>query len=204
MRQDFHRTALHRRGAYTRNSELVGSRFRPPCQDDRIARLQQKRFSFGCPLIAFAIVLAVSVMLPGCQAKPPAENAELTPKLIEAILASDEARAIELVRQGAPRKAVNSAGASMLHLAARANMADLTRLLLDWGADVNAEVHPQAKPIHWAVRTGAFEAIDVLLEYGADINASSGYTAPRPIDLARQYGNEEMQKFLLDRGAKLN
>ncbi len=136
----------------------------------------------------------------------PEPDPSLTEDLLAVIIEGNEERAIELVEQGAPIDGTNDRGVTVLHYAARATMPNLTRLLLEYGADVHAELESGDQPIHWAARAGANDrpgdeaTIDVLLEYGADINAENAL-GQRPIAYAVQLNNERWRSFLASRGA---
>lgn len=138
------------------------------------------------------------------------ERPELADSVFQAILDDNEQLAIELVREGAPVKAMNDRDVTVLHFAVRASMLELTALLLEYGADANAVIPTHNHtPIHWASRTGAQdrpnarEIVDVLLEYGADINFADS-SGMRPIDYAVRLDNSEWHQFMVSRGARPN
>jgi len=145
----------------------------------------------------------------------PEPQPDLANELFAAMAADDEARAIELVKQGAPIDARNANGVPVLFLAAggcfecESAMVDLTRLLLEYGADPETSISRGLQTIHWAARTGATgrlgseEVVDLLLQYGADINARAA-AGTRPIDFAMRTDNTEWAQFLVSRGASVN
>lgn len=75
------------------------------------------------------------------------------------------------------------AGWSPLHLAAKAGLVDVVRLLLDRGAEINARDDYGSTPLHRAVWHGRNEVVNVLIGNGADLNLpdDSGKTG---LDLA--------------------
>jgi ankyrin repeat protein len=91
----------------------------------------------------------------------------------------------------------------LLNIAASKKFQAITRLLLDWGADVNAKDRSGMTALHRAAY-GEHEAIvRLLLERGADINAisRSGMTA---LHVAAEYGHEAIVRLLLEEGADIN
>ena len=83
-----------------------------------------------------------------------------------------------------------------------ANSAEVTKLLIDAGANINFQSSSgDTILIITARRWGAFKKMKVLLENGADINAkdNDGNTA---LGLAREVGNTKIAKLLVEAGAK--
>ena len=80
-------------------------------------------------------------------------------------------------------------GGTLLHVAARRNLAGLCGWLLDHGADVNRVDILGRTALHQAVREGAAEASALLIARGADLGAKDrqGRTS---LDLA-EAGNGE-------------
>jgi hypothetical protein len=86
------------------------------------------------------------------------------------------------------------------------SLPDVARLLLEHGADVNAQVSdsydPGATPLHVAMREiNNVEVVRVLLEHGANVDAenSQGRT---PFQIASAKGYSEIMKLLSEQGAK--
>ncbi|HEY4309164.1 MAG TPA: ankyrin repeat domain-containing protein [Pirellulales bacterium] len=80
--------------------------------------------------------------------------------------------------------------------AARLGDKDMIQLLIDEGANVNAQSSNDLRTaLHYAVKNGATEIVRVLLDSGANTNVaeSTGFT---PIDLAHQLGNHELIALL--------
>lgn len=70
--------------------------------------------------------------------------------------------------------ACDCAGTSALHYAAMSGDADLVRLLIDRGADVNARTREDAvTPLHYAASAANPGAVAALLERGASVNAAN-------------------------------
>ena len=67
----------------------------------------------------------------------------------------------------------NDAGWTPLHEAARKDAVATAKMLLENGADVNAQDDKGWTPLHWAARKDAVATATVLLENGADVNAKN-------------------------------
>ena len=114
-------------------------------------------------------------------------------------------------------------GETPLHWAARAGTADIARLLIDKGADVNAKadylltpydvnvlgvkaddmVKDGLTPLHRAVMEEATEVAAVLIDAGANVNASSitGWTVLHAVAVD---GQTEIARLLINNGADVN
>jgi Ankyrin repeats (3 copies)/Ankyrin repeats (many copies) len=95
-------------------------------------------------------------------------------------------------------------GETPLHWASRGhNFKDssVVRLLLEHGADVNAQGLNGWTPLHLASFKGALEVVRPLLEHGADVEAkdNGGETA---LQVAASSGRDEVVKLLREHGAK--
>jgi ankyrin repeat protein len=99
-------------------------------------------------------------------------------------------------------KASDNGGSTLLHHAAGfGNLATL-KLLLDSGADVNAQNRLGSTPLHWAVADE--EKVRLLLERGASVNART-YDGRTPLYLAAsQRQSIAVLRLLLERGADPN
>jgi len=74
------------------------------------------------------------------------------------------------------------------------------KALLAKGAKVEAKNFLQATPLLWAAAVGNQEACAVLLDAGADLNAAAVFG--NALSVAEMSGNQDLVRFLLDRGAK--
>jgi len=124
------------------------------------------------------------------------------PALEQAVRAGDEARCLELLKQGG-RMAVRQedpCGCTALHVAAHCGSVTMARLLLNHGAKVDAREAWEETPLHIAARSGNGEVCDLLLDNGADIDAAdaSGRT---PLLLAGDAKHEAVCELLLSHGA---
>ena len=64
---------------------------------------------------------------------------------------------------------------SPLQAAANHGEDEIIKLLLEWGADVNAQGGYYGNALQAAAYSGNKEAVELLLERGADINAQGGH-----------------------------
>ncbi len=88
-----------------------------------------------------------------------------------------------------------------LHSAAMLGHAAACEVLLEAGADVNAQTQPQGyAPLHSAAFAGHVEAIRVLLAHGADRRLLN-YRGERPADTARRTGQAEAVQVLESQGS---
>jgi len=76
------------------------------------------------------------------------------------------------------------------------------RLLLQHGADVNANSRSYRTPLHWAAGRGHVNVAQVLLEHGADINALCDDGTP--LGRASDNGHLECARLLLEHGADVH
>lgn len=97
-------------------------------------------------------------------------------------------------------------GCTALHLACRTGNADLVRLLLKHGAEVNVQEIMQCggrTPLHTAAETDHVEVASMLLGHGADSTARDS-RGRSPLFLSAKEGLLEMSKLLLARGSDPN
>ena len=87
----------------------------------------------------------------------------------------------------------------------------LIQRLIDKGAEVNAQAINGLTPLHWAAHSGDLKVARLLIDHGADVNAQfSGALdfssiSGTVLQVAINYApNDEMAKFLVENGAKLN
>jgi ankyrin repeat protein len=92
-------------------------------------------------------------------------------------------------------------GAAMLAYAAGAGEADIARVLLDAGVDVNAATQSKT-PLFTAVDGGHLEIARLLLDRGAKVDLRS--VDETPLHCAARNGNETIVALLLEHGADIN
>ncbi|XP_028935263.1 85/88 kDa calcium-independent phospholipase A2 isoform X1 [Ornithorhynchus anatinus] len=91
-------------------------------------------------------------------------------------------------------------GATPLHWAKTAEMA---RLLVSYGSEVNSTSNSGDTALHQAVAQDRFDCVMVLLTFGADPN-TRGERGNGPLHLAVAHNNVEMIKALIVFGAEVN
>ena len=90
-----------------------------------------------------------------------------------------------------------------LHSASSAEHVELTHILLERGADVNARDKDNCTPLHWASQQGHPEVVHVLVEHGVDADARDGDNCS-PLHWASQLGHSEVARLLLEHGIDVN
>jgi len=89
----------------------------------------------------------------------------------------------------------NGYNVSPLHAALHANQTEISKMLIEAGANVNIPQSSRITPLHLAAQHGNIDMIILLLENGADISVRSdtGLTAS---DLAASKGYKEIAEIL--------
>ena len=120
----------------------------------------------------------------------------------DAAMTGDLASVRTLLSDGADVNAPQGDGMTALHWAARAANADLARLLLDAGADVDAATRIGAyTPLHLASEVGGAEVVGLLLEAGAEQTATTADVGgATPLHLAAGAGEADAIRLLLAHG----
>ncbi|KAF8623163.1 hypothetical protein AX14_011951, partial [Amanita brunnescens Koide BX004] len=92
-----------------------------------------------------------------------------------------------------------------IHAAAKAGLVRIVSMLLDMGAEINANVGTYGNALHIASLEGHAEIVRLLLNKEADVNAPSGdHFVANPLQAALSKGNLEIVDILLDKGANGN
>jgi ankyrin repeat protein len=92
---------------------------------------------------------------------------------------------------------------SALHAAAASGSAEIVRLLVAGGFDVDVKDFSNATPLHDAAERGHLAAVESLISLKANVNAQ-GYLANTPLHLAAEKARTAVVKLLLARGADPN
>jgi len=104
-----------------------------------------------------------------------------------------------------------------LHFSAHRGYLDIVKLLLDAGADVNAEEgnYSASTPLHWAASGGHLEVVKFLVENGAKLDVKGNWNNLTPFGWATiiryEHGDcpmgdrhQEICSYLLERGAEFD
>ena len=89
-----------------------------------------------------------------------------------------------------------------LHAAAWGGHVTVVQLLLDRGADAEANDSEKRTPLHMAAQDGREAVIGLLLDRGAAIEAKA-FCGQTPLHMAARQGHEAAIRLLLDRGAAI-
>jgi hypothetical protein len=81
------------------------------------------------------------------------------------------------------------------------NDGSVLRLLLEHGADTNAQSQSGSTPLHVASSNGALGVVRLLLEHGADVEATNKY-GDTALEEAAEERHDEVVKLLREHGAK--
>lgn len=123
--------------------------------------------------------------------------------LLQAIWKGDILAVKELVDNGVDPNGQTKLGISPLHMAAKKQETEITRLLIARGADVNARDQNGKTPLMEAASAGRAANARVLLSAGARVNAAdeNGFTA---LMWATILGFPELVEIFLGSGAEVN
>ena len=116
--------------------------------------------------------------------------------LHSAVIAGSYTQVARLLEEGA-NVDMRICDSSLLHIAALHIHSDIVRLLLQYGAPINARNFVKATPLHVATICGNLEIVKIFVEYGADttLKDDEGQT---PYDLAIKYGYTEIAQLLAE------
>jgi uncharacterized protein len=119
--------------------------------------------------------------------EPDADVAELAGRLFDMARAGEAEKLAAYLDAGVPVNLTNSAGDTLLMLAAYYGHPNAVRVLTERGADVNRHNDRGQTPLAGAVFKGEDDVVRLLLEAGADPTAG----VPSAIDAARVFGRTE-------------
>jgi ankyrin repeat protein len=109
-----------------------------------------------------------------------------------------------LLSHGAnPNERAKSDGWTPLHSAAYFGPVEVSRLLLQYKADKNAQSRLGTTPLHEASEAGRVNVARLLLEHGADVNARDN-SRSTPLHRALSYGYQEVALLLAEHGANID
>ena len=133
----------------------------------------------------------------------PGATAVMASELLDAVKAEDVGRVEAALAAGADANELDPSTMTPLHMAAARGSADIARLLIDAGADVEAETgtgQGKAHPLHLAAEFDHAAVAALLLEHGAkaDVRDSRSNTA---LLIAAKSGYADVVEVLLQAGA---
>jgi ankyrin repeat protein len=166
------------------------------------------------PNDAGPVGLALNRNAPGLFLVLMEHGAELRSPLRQAVELNEPELVHLLLEHGAAVNEAASTGETLLHTAAARGYLDIVRMLLAYGAEVEARLatdvggNPDvltldagATPLHWAAYTGQAEVVLLLIAHGAGVNARTqeGLT---PFHYAMYNRDNETINALRKHGAK--
>ena len=111
----------------------------------------------------------------------------------------------ELIERGENINVKHDKGFTLLMIAAsESDNPEITKLLLNAGADVNAKDKQGVTALMKALKNGKPEIIKILLNSGAKVNDKEKESGVTPLMIAAHSNSPEVIKMLLDAGANVN
>ncbi|GAB1316569.1 Ankryin repeat protein (Fragment) [Madurella fahalii] len=98
---------------------------------------------------------------------------------------------------------IYGSGGSRLYFASQGGLVAAAIVLLEAGADINAQGGVYGNALQAASNRGHKEIVQLLLDKGADVNAQSGFLG-NALYAASDRGYKEIVQLLLDKGADIN
>ncbi|EED18088.1 ankyrin repeat domain protein, putative [Talaromyces stipitatus ATCC 10500] len=98
---------------------------------------------------------------------------------------------------------VDGLGITSLQWASERGHPEIVKLLLEKGADFNAQGGQYGNALQAAAQGGHLEIVQLLLEKGADVNAQGGYYG-NALQAAAQRGHSKIVQLLVEKGAVVN
>ena len=124
--------------------------------------------------------------------------------LMQAVKADNAAQVRQLIAAGVDVNAADASGDIPLIMAAYLGHTEITRLLLEAGADVAAvDSGMKATALHAAAYAGRTEPARLLIQHGIDIDAQDPYNGYTALHDAIWQNNVETARVIVDAGADL-
>lgn len=125
--------------------------------------------------------------------------------LMNAVNRNDAAAVRKLIAQGVNVNELEANGDAPLIMAAYQGYTEITRLLLEAGADVGAlDPGMKATALHAAAYAGHAAAAQLLVEHGIDIDKQGPYNGYTALHDAIWQNNVDVARVLIDAGANLH
>jgi len=132
-------------------------------------------------------------------ALPPTETA-----LADAAMTGDRDACRTLLAEGADVNAPQGDGSTALHWAAHRADAELTRMLIEAGAEIGMTTRVgELSPLFMAAKNGSAEIVSLLLDAGASPTATNS-NGTTPLMLGAASGSIDTVDVLLERGAEVD
>ena len=129
-------------------------------------------------------------------------QAKLSNDAVEIAIKKDESRLIrELLRRKEGQGTTLESGFTPLDLAASNGSVNVTRVLLESGANANAARRNGSTPLEDASLKGFVSIVMLLLDHGAQVNQVNSDSGTTALYAAAAFGRDEIVKLLLERGA---
>ncbi len=158
-------------------------------------------FMFPSACAVKATELSASNCLPNSIAHPSASRSACHP-LLDAVKADSVVLVKLRLTEGADVNEIDQFG-TPLHYAAARNSAVIAEVLIDAGANLEAEAvenQRRGHPLHTAAMANAVAVAELLIRRGAQVNARNAEGAT-PLSVAASNGKAEIAKVLLKAGA---
>ena len=124
--------------------------------------------------------------------------------LMQAVKANNVAQVRELIARGVDVNAADGSGDVPLIMAAYLGHTEITRLLLEAGADVTAvDSGMKATALHAAAYAGRTEPARLLIQHGIAIDAQGPYNGYTALHDAIWQNNVETARVIVEAGADL-
>jgi ankyrin repeat protein len=121
---------------------------------------------------------------------------------VEAVRKNRSATVRDLIQQGVDVNSRDAFGDNTgLHWAAIQGLAEMARMLIDNGADVDIRNSAGETPLHWAAKEGQKELVVILIVHGANVNARSKGSWT-PLRWAEAHGYKEIARILMAAGGR--
>lgn len=124
--------------------------------------------------------------------------------LMDAVHRNDANKVKQLIAQGVDVNQTDSKGDAPLIIAAYEGYAEVTRLLLEAGADVGAlDPGMKATALHAAAYAGRLDTAKLLIQHGIDINKRGPYNGYTALHDAIWQNNVDVAAAIIAAGADL-
>jgi cytohesin len=150
------------------------------------------------PIKLFCLLLVLVLIAVGCKKKEPEPSYKMTEEEVKVL-----AETKSYLKARGQVDAIDDRGQTRLHTAAFEGYKEVVKLLIDNGADINAQGIGELRPLHFAAGRGHRDVVELLLAKGADPKAKleNHKTA---VHLAVSGGYQDVAELLLQRGCDVN